>query len=81
MPMSIMQDDQFAAAQDFPVESAHRPAWNKHCTVDGLAMAVHVENCWRVVLIPDQAMRIVRRALRQLRFCTGRVRRSLAEPR
>src|SRR5438270_5623036 len=44
MTLGIMQDDQFAAAQDLSTQLAHRSAWDEHITVDRLAMPVHVED-------------------------------------
>jgi len=37
MALRIVQQYQFATAQDFPVEPAHWPARDKHGTVDGEA--------------------------------------------
>lgn len=51
MASLIVQQNQFATAQDFSVEPAHWPAWNEHGTVNRLAMAVHVEHRWRLVSV------------------------------
>jgi len=37
MALRIVQQYLFATTQDFPVEPAHRPARDKHGTVDGEA--------------------------------------------
>jgi hypothetical protein len=51
MTLSIMQDDQFAAAQDFSTVLAHRLSRDEHVTVDCLPMAVHVEHNWSIGLV------------------------------
>src|SRR5260221_9678040 len=61
MPVSIMQDDQFAAAQDFSAELAYRPSRDEHVTVDRLAMAVHVEHGGSTWLFSGWMLRLPQR--------------------
>jgi hypothetical protein len=58
MFLRIVQQHQFATAQDFPVELAHWPWRNEHGTVDSLAMAVHVENGWSAGLVSGRLLRL-----------------------
>src|SRR6266566_1605947 len=43
MPRGIVEYDQFAAAQNFSAEFAHRSSWDERITGDRLPMAVHIK--------------------------------------
>jgi hypothetical protein len=56
--LRIVQQHQFATAQDFPVELAHRPSRTEHGTVDSLAVSVHVEHGWSAGLVRRCLLRL-----------------------